>query len=160
MRRAIIVTVIGLLLAGGYWWIRHPAHPPRVNAALYENDMTEGLIRSILRELAPPVPSVCFLAFGEGSTPPSRTFLSRFAGTHPALRSRDEAVSPPIGKYFETSTGKMGLVIHIVKFKALSSDRYDVLVAFSNLPAGHDHFTYTMHRKSDREWIAQGRKPY
>ena len=161
MGRATIATVLGLALVviGGLWWLRGPAQPLPVNASQYETDMTEGLVRGILGELAPPVPPVCFLAFGEGRTPPSSAFIARFAGSRPAVRSCGSAVSPPIGKYFETASGRPGLIVHIVKFKQSTPSHYDVVVAFSNLPHGHDHFIYRIYNLNG-EWITQSRKPY
>ena len=47
MRRALIAVGLGLALAGSFWWLRPLAHPPPVNASLYETDMTEGLVRGI-----------------------------------------------------------------------------------------------------------------
>jgi len=132
---------LGVLLGVGCWWWRPPAHPV-VTASLYETDMVAGLVREILTELKPPVPPVCFLAFGEGGTPPSRDFIARFAGSEPAVRSCNSAAMPPTGQFIETSTGRPGLVVHVIRFKQISPETYDVWVAFSNLPAGHDRFRY------------------
>jgi hypothetical protein len=157
MWRIIIATILVLALAGGFWWRHHPAHPAPVNASLYETDMTENLVRAILTEFTPPVPSVCFLAFGDGSTPPSRAFIARFAGSQPAVRSCASSVSPPTGQFFETSTGRPGLVVHIVSFKELVPGAFDVLVAFSNLSPGHDHFIYRVSNIAG-EWKVKSRK--
>ena len=157
MRRAIIAVGLGLALAGSFWWLRPPAPPPRVNASLYETDMTEGLVRGILSELKPPVPPVCFLAFGEGFTPPSQTFLSRFAGNRPPVRSCDYAVSA-IGKNFEVSTGRPGLMVHVIRFKQIIPGTFDVWVALSNLPPGHDHFVYRVSHAIG-EWKIESRQP-
>ena len=157
MRRAIIAVGLGLALAGGFWWLR-PALPPRVNASLYETDMTEGLVRGILSELKPPVPPVCFLAFGEGFTPPSQTFLARFAGNRPPVRSCGTAVSPPIGQDIEVSTGRPGLMVHVIRFKKIIPGTFDVWVALSNLPPGHDHFIYRVSNTTS-EWKIESRRP-
>ena len=158
MRRVIIAVGLGLALAGSFWWLRPPAPPPRVNASLYETDMTEGLVRGILSELKPPVPPVCFLAFGEGFTPPSQTFLARFAGNRPPVRSCGSAVSPPIGQDIEVSTGRPGLMVHVIRFKKIIPGTFDVWVALSNLPPGHDHFIYRV-SQAIGEWKIESRRP-
>jgi len=158
MRTAIVFGLV-LALLGGLWWRHaHPAHPPRVNASIYETDMMEGLVREILTEFQPPLPSVCFLAFGDGTTSPSAEFIARFAGSQPAVRRCGSAVSPPVGKFFEISTGRPGLVVHIVRFKEFLPGAFDVEVAFSNLPSGHDRFIYRVIRIG-AEWQVKGRKP-
>jgi hypothetical protein len=151
MRRVLLFAGLGLLLAGGYWLWHRPAHPAPVNAPLYETDMVEGLVRDLLAELKPPVPPVCFLAFGDGTTPPSRAFLARFAGTQPAVRSCGAAASPPVGRHFEFATGQPGFVIHIIDFKEVTSWSYEVHVRFSNLPDGQDRFTYRVNNQGG-EW--------
>jgi hypothetical protein len=158
MRQAIIIGVV-LALLGGWWWRHtHPAHPAPVNASAYETDMMESLVREILTEFQPPLPSVCFLAFGDGATSPSEEFIARFAGSQPAVRRCGSAVSPPVGEFFETSTGRPGLLVHIVRFKEFLPGAFDVEVAFSNLPPGHDRFTYRVIRIGD-QWQVKGRKP-
>ena len=157
MRRVIIAVGLGLALAGSFWWLRPPAPPPRVNASLYETDMTEGLVRGILSELKPPVPPVCFLAFGEGFTPPSQTFIARFAGNRPPVRSCVFAASA-LGKNFEVSTGRPGLMVHVIRCKKIIPGTFDVVVALSNLPPGHDHFIYRVSNATG-EWKIQSRQP-
>jgi hypothetical protein len=158
MRRAFLLAGLALALAGGFWWLRPPAHPPPVNASLYETDMAESLVRNILAEMQPPLPPVCFLAFGDGGTPPSRQFIARFKGTHPALLSYQAASAPPTGQYIETSTGRPGLVIHIISFKQIVPGIFDVLVRFSNLPPGHDHVVYCVAQLNDA-WVVQSSRP-
>jgi hypothetical protein len=158
MRAVLIAVGLALAVAGGYWWLRPPKHPPPVNASLYETDMIEGLVRGILPQLPPPVPPVCFLAFGDGRTSPSRQFLARFAGSQPAVRSCGSAASPPIDKYFDVYTGRQGLIVHIVSFKQFTHGTFDVLVSFSNLPPGHDRFTYRISTIAG-EWTVRSRKP-
>ena len=126
MRTVIIVIGLGLALLGGLWWRHHPAHPAPVNASIYETDMMESLVREILTEFKPPLPSICFLAFGAGTTSPSPEFIARFAGSQPAVRRCGSAVSPPVGRFFETSTGKPGLVVHIIRFKKYIPGTFDV----------------------------------
>jgi hypothetical protein len=150
----VIAVVVGLVLAGGYWWLHRPTHPAPVNASIYETDMTEGLMRGILRELKPPVPPVCFLAFGDGSTSPSQAFIARFAGSQPAVRSCGSAASPPTGQFFETSTGRPGLVIHVISFKEFISGTFDVRVALSN----KDRFVYRVSNVTG-EWKIKSRQP-
>jgi hypothetical protein len=158
MRRALIVIGLGLALIAGLWWtFRRPAHPPPVNASIYETDMIESLVRGVLAEFKPPLPAVCFLAFGDGTTSPSVSFISRFSGSLPEVRGCESAASPPVGNYFETSTGKPGLVMHIVQFKEYVPGTFDVEVSLSNLPPGHDHFTYRLIR-SEGEWRIESRK--
>lgn len=143
MRTLIIIIGLGLFLFGGIWWQHnHPAHPAPVNASIYETDMIESLVREILTEFKPPLPSICFLAFGDGTTSPSQKFIARFADSRPTVRSCGSAAAPPVGRFFETSTGRPGLMVHIVRFKEYISGTFDVKVSFSNLPPGHDQFTY------------------
>jgi hypothetical protein len=159
MRLAFIVIGLILLLAGGLWWRhQHPAHPAPVNAPSYETDMTEALLRKVLTELPPPVPPVCFLAFGDGRTSPSREFIARFTGSQPVVRSCGAAASPPIGRYFDAYTGREGLIVHIVSFKEIISGTSDYLVRFSNLPDGHDRFTYRI-AHTGGEWLVKPRQP-
>ena len=157
MRPAIIVIGLALVLAGGWWWLRPPSHPAPVIASIYETDMVEGLIRKVLAELPPPVPQVCFLAFGDGRTSPSRAFLARFTGSQPAVCSCAAAASPPIGKYFDASTGREGLIVHIASFKEVIPGSCDVLVRFSNMPPGHDRFTYRVINIGG-DWTVKSRK--
>lgn len=157
MRRIVIFVGLGLLLAGGVWWWRHPSHPAPVKASIYETDMVEGLVRGLLAEMKPPTPSVCFLAFGDGTTAPSQEFIARFAGSRSAVRSCSSAAMPPVGRQFEISTGQSGLIIHIVQFKQIIPTTYDVLVSFSNLPDGQNRFTYRIVNMG-RKWKITGRK--
>jgi hypothetical protein len=157
MRPAVIIIALAVL--GGLWWRHaHPAHPAPVNASIYETDMMASLVREILTEFPSPPPTICFLAFGDGTTSPSQEFIARFAGCQPAVRRCGSAVSPPVGKFFETSTGKPGLVVHIIRFQKIITGTFDVEVAFSNLPAGHDHFIYRV-RQLGGEWQVKDRKP-
>jgi len=158
MWRAIIIVILSAAVAGGVWWWHHPTHPAPVNASIYETDMTEGLLREILAGLERPVPSVCFLAFGDGGTSPSREFIARFAGSQPAVRSYESAAAPPTGQFFETATGRPGLVVHIIRFREVVPGTFDVVVSFSNLPAGHDEFTYRIGHVTG-EWKIKSRKP-
>ena len=158
MWRAIVATVLVLTLAGGFWWRHHVALPAPVDASIYETDMTENLVRGIIGGFKPPLPSVCFLAFGEGSEPPSRAFIARFAGSLPEVRSCGSAVGSPTGRYYETSTGKPGLVVHIISFKESTPGTFHVLVSFSNLPSGRDRFAYRISNIAG-EWKIQGHQP-
>jgi hypothetical protein len=144
----LIFIGLGLCLAGGLWWWHRPAHPKPVNASIYETDMVADLVRELLTELPAPVPAVCFLAFGVGETPPSQRFIARFTGSHPTVRGCDSAVMPPVNKRFEISTGKPGLMIHVVQFKQIISGTFDVLVSFSHLPEGRNRFTYRVSNAS------------
>jgi hypothetical protein len=157
MRRVILLVGCGLLLAGGLWCWHRPTHPAPVNASRYETDMVAGLVRALLTELKPPVPPVCFLAFGDGTTPPSRAFISRFAESYPAVRSCDAAVMPPVGRQFQKSTGQPGLMIHVIQFKEVFPDSFEVLVSFSNLPEGRDRFSYRIMRLGS-DWMVRSRK--
>lgn len=157
MRRAAPFITLLLLVAGGIWWWQRPTHPPIVKRSLYETDMVENLVRGMLTELKPPVEPVCFLAFGDGTTSPSRAFTARFAGTHPEVLGCGAAAMPPGGRQFETSSGRPGLTIHIIKFKEITPGMFDVLVGFSNLPDGHNRFTYRI-AKLGGEWEIRSRK--
>lgn len=142
MRYAALFIALLLLVAGGIWWWSRPTHPPVVKRSLYETDMVENLVRGLLTELKPPAEPVCFLAFGDGTTSPSHIFMRRFAGTHPELLACGAAAMPPGCQQFETSSGRPGLMIHIVKFKEFTPGTFDVVVSFSNLPAGKNRFIY------------------
>lgn len=157
MKRLIIAILLVAAMAGGWWWKHPPAHPV-VDASLYETEMTENLVRIILTQMQPPLPPVCFLAFGNGGTPPSRGFIARFVGSQPAVRSYNSAVAPPTGQFFETTTGRSGLVVHIIQFKESVPKTFDVLVSFSDLPPGHNRFTYRITNFAGN-WILRSRKP-
>jgi hypothetical protein len=62
------------------------------------------------------------------------------------------------GKYFETATGKPGLVVRIIRFKEIIPGTFDVLVGCSNLPPGHDRFTCRISNQAG-EWVIKSRKP-
>ena len=162
MRRTTLVILLTVVVAGalggGFRWWRHSQIPSRVNASEYESDMTEGLVRGVLRELGGGGPPVCFLAFGEGRTPPSPNFIARFANTYPELRSSGSSVSPPNGKYFEVSNGKPGLIMRVISFREITPSVFEGVVAFSNLPASRDRFVYRV-AKQDGEWVVLSRKP-
>ena len=159
MRRAtVILLLILVVLGGGLSWWRHAKIPPRVNASEYESDMTEGLVRGVVRELGTGAPPVCFLAFGEGRTPPSSAFIARFANTYPAVRSSSSAASPPIGQYFQFSNGRPGLIVRIIRFREITPTAYDAVVSFSNLPAGRDHYLYRVVNQGG-DWVVLSRKP-
>jgi len=158
MRTILVILGLIVVLAAGLWWWHRPTHPAPVDASIYETDMVEGLVRQILTEFQPNAPSVCFLAFGEGATPPSHEFIERFAGSQPPVRSCASAASPPINQYFEYSTGRPGLEVHIIRFKEIVTGSFDVLVAFSNLPAGHNQFTYRV-SNSLGSWQVKSRNP-
>lgn len=156
IRIALVLAVVAM--AGGFWCSQQQRTPSRVNGSAYESEMIEGLVRGLLQELGPQAPPVCFLAFGEGATTPSPGFVARFAGTRPAIKSVGSAVSPPIGKFFDKSSGRPGLIIHIVSFKEYIPGTFDVLVAFSNLPSGHDRFIYRLSSLTG-EWKIKSRQP-
>lgn len=157
MRRLVILMLVASLVAGVVWWLHRPSHPGPVNASLFETDMVEGLVRGILPDIAANT-SMCFLAFGDGTTSPSRAFIARFADSRPSVRSCGSAVSPPIGKYFETSSGKPGLIVHVIRFREIIPGTFDVWVGFSNLPPGHDQFIYRIANLAG-EWKIKSRKP-
>jgi hypothetical protein len=46
----------------------------------------------------------------------------------------------------------------IISFKELIPGTFDALVAFSNLPSGHDRFTYRVSNRGG-EWKIESRKP-
>lgn len=156
--KLILLLGVAAVLGGGFWWWRHPRISPRVNASEYENEMTAGLVRGVLSELGTSGPPVCFLAFGEGRTPPSASFIAQFASSHPEVRSSGSSVSPPVGKHLEVSSGRPGLIVRIISFREITPSVSEAIVAFSNLPAGHDRFIYRI-AKEGGEWIVQSRKP-
>src|SRR5438093_8574445 len=100
MVRIVLVIAAVSIVAGGWWWVRHPRHPKGVNASEFETDLVAAVVCGILTEPETSSRAVCFLAFGEGRTSPSGRFLARFAGSHPAVRSCGSWVSPPVGNHF------------------------------------------------------------
>jgi len=151
--------VITISTVAGFAWWRHTRLPPRVNASEFENEMTASLVHELLRELATNnPPPVCFLAFGEGQTPPSYNFVAQFSGSYPALRGSGSSASPPIGKYFEVSNGRPGLILRLVRIRAITPSSHEVVVAFSNLPAGRNRFRYRVSKLAG-DWSVANRKP-
>ncbi|MFZ1073382.1 MAG: hypothetical protein WAO21_08085 [Verrucomicrobiia bacterium] len=156
-KTAIILTLIlGIIAVGVVWRVHRASSPQQVDAAEFESDMTEALLRGILPELqdAP----VCFVAFGEGKTAPSWPFIARFAGSHPSVESFKSSVHPPGGKVFEISTGRTGVIVQIISLKEYVPGTFDVLVAFSNLPSGRDRFVYRI-SGTGGDWTIKSRKP-
>ena len=161
MRKSTLYLLLAALLATGVtggWLVSRHGQVRRQPAVGFESDMTENLLRGIFVENAAANPAVCFLAFGEDRTAPDDAFIARFAGSRPAVRSFQSSVMPPIGKILETASGKPGLLIQIVSFKELITGTFDVVVTFSNLPPGHDRFTYRVTDLAG-EWKIQSRKP-
>ena len=155
----LLLAVIGLGFAGFGWWrSHHPVHPPHVNAAEYESDMTEALVRGILDQLDAKAPHTCFLAFGEGLTPPGSDFLARFKGARLTVRTCHAAVAPPNGKYYDIISGQEGLMLHVLKIKEFIALHYDVTVSLSNLPAGHNLFIYRIGNLGG-DWKIESCKP-
>jgi hypothetical protein len=160
VRKSTLYLLLAALLATGVtggWLYRH-GQVRRQPAVEFESDMTESLLRGIFAENAASNPAVCFLAFGADRTSPDDAFIARFAGSRPAVRSFQFSVMPPTGKILETASGKPGLLIQIVSFKELITGTFDVVVTFSNLPPGHDRFTYRVTDLAG-EWKIQSRKP-
>jgi hypothetical protein len=101
--------------------------------------------------------SVCFVAFGEDKTAPSGAFVARFAGSYPSVESFKSSARPPGGKILEVSTGKAGVIVQIISFKEFIPGTFDILVAFSNLPSGHDRFVYRVSNATGG-WDIKNRK--
>lgn len=145
-----------LTLALFLWW-HQPHHPGRVEVSPFENDMMERVVRAVLREGAVRQEPVCFIAFGEGTTTPSSTFIARFADCRrPAVRGVGGSVSPPINRSLEKDNGRRGLLVHILKFEPFISGVFDVTVSLSNLPAGHDRIVYRI-ADTGGEWVIRKR---
>jgi hypothetical protein len=156
-KTAIIVTLIlGIIVVGAAWRVHHARTPQRVEAAGFESDMTEALVRGISPELQNA--SVCFVAFGEDKTAPSWPFIARFAGSHPPVESFKYSTSSPGGKILDVSTGRAGVTVQIISFKEFVPGTFDVLVAFSNLPSGRDRFVYRI-SGTGGDWTIKSRKP-
>jgi hypothetical protein len=148
-----------ILLLGGVWLHHHFRHPQKVNASIFENDMMESLVRGMLRENSLRDAPVCFIAFGEGRTPPSPEFIARFADCRrPAVRGVNNSVSPPVNRYFEKVNGRPGLILRIIQFQEFISSVFDVTVSISNLPPGHDRIVYRI-SNSTGEWVITKRTP-
>jgi hypothetical protein len=154
-KAAIIALVLGIVAAGVVWRMHHARTPHPVEVAGFESDMTEGLLRGIFPELKNA--SVCFVAFGEDKTEPSWAFITRFADSHPPVKSFKSSVFPPGGKILEVSTGRVGVIIQIISFKEFIPGTFDVLVALSTMPPGHDRFVYRVSNATG-EWIIKSRK--
>jgi hypothetical protein len=157
--RKTLLTVGGMvagtiLLLGGIFWAHRTVHlTGKIDVSPYENDMMESLVRSLLHESSLSNAPVCFLCFGETRTSPSSSFLARFANCRrPAICSVGNSVSPPTMGYMDKSDGRPGTIIQIINFKPFAPGIFDITVAISNLPSGHDHIVY---RISDvgAEWV-------
>jgi hypothetical protein len=158
MRKIILMLGLVAILAGGLWGLLHSTHPAPVKASLYETSLTESLVRNILDELKTNAPPLCFLAFGEGVTPPSPHFIRQFAGSRPAVRSGQYAAASPTGQYVDYMTGQPGVILRIIRLKQLDPNTFEVLVGFSNRPPGQDRFLYRVCKVGSR-WTLIGRKP-
>lgn len=155
----ILLLLLTLIVAAAGWWRFHPAREPaHANLSEYETDMTAGLLRGIFQEMAADQPPVFFVAFGEARTEPSHAFMARFADQMPPVRAFTSAVLTPTGMVLETATGRPGVIIQILRFKEYIPGTYDVLVALSNRPGGHDRFTYRVAGFGDT-WTIQSRQP-
>ncbi|MDR3460433.1 MAG: hypothetical protein P4N60_23640 [Verrucomicrobiae bacterium] len=162
--RHLVIIIVSLLLVVATWagWRRHVfnelkiAHP--ANVAEFESDMTEALARQIFQELQKNGPSAFFLAFGERLTPPSGAFIARFQNVQPRVERFDAAVMPPTGMIMDTSSGRIGLIVQIIKIKPYVVGEYEVEVAISNAKAGWDHFVYRIFNAGG-EWRVKGRTP-
>jgi hypothetical protein len=157
-KAAVIVLILGLAVSGVCWWgFYHAKAPQPARVAEYESDMMEGLLRGIFRQLDESNLAVYFLAFGEARTEPSGAFIARFADHHPPVRRFTSSVVAPGGMVFETSTGRPGVIIQVISFKESSAGTFDVLVAFSNRPAGRDRVLYRISNDGG-EWLIKNWK--
>jgi hypothetical protein len=158
-RILVILLLLTLIVEGASWWRFHPVRPPqRANLSEFETDMTAGLLRGIFQEQGADRPPVFFVAFGEARTAPSYAFMARFAGQMPPVRALTSAVMTPTGMVFETSTGRPGVIIQVIRFKEYIPGTFDVLVALSTRPGGHDRFTYRVTGRGD-DWTIKSRQP-
>jgi hypothetical protein len=159
VKRTPVILLLTLVVAAAGWWRFHPVHPPQhANLSEFETDMIAGLLRGIFQEQGADHPPVFFVAFGEARTPPSYAFLARFAGQMPPVRAFTSAVLTPTGLVLETSTGRPGVIIQVIRFKEYIPGTYDVLVTLSNRPGGHERFTYRVTGLGDT-WIIKSRRP-
>ncbi len=160
MKKAVIITLVFavVVVSLGWWKFHHAKNPRHANVSEYESDMTAGLLHIIFQELDSRHPPVYFIAFGEARTEPSYSFITQFAGHHPPVRSFTAAVSTPNGLVLETATGRAGVIIQIISFKEFVTGTFDILVALSNQPPGHDRFTYRIFNNGG-DWILRSRKP-
>ncbi len=137
------ICAAAVFLAGLLWLHSPFRHPGKIDASLFETDMVEGLVRNLLREDGLRDTQVCFLGFGEGGTSPGAGFIARFADCrHPAVLALNSTVAPPGNRVLEKNNGHAGTVVKIIVFRELFPGDYDVTVALSCLPAGHDHVVY------------------
>ena len=88
---------------------------------------------------------------------PSGAFIARFAGSHPLVESFKYSTRPPGGKVIEVSTGKTGVIVQIISFREFIPGTFDVLVAFSNLPASQNRFVYRVSNMNGG-WEIKSRK--
>ncbi len=49
-------------------------------------------------------------------------------------------------------------MVHVIRFKQIIPGTFDVWVALSNLPPGHDHFIYRVSHAIG-EWKIESRQP-
>lgn len=158
---AVAGVFIGALLMLGVSFCMHrPAHPAgKIDVSPFENDMMESLVRNVLRESSVSNAPVCFLSFGEEGASPSDGFIARFANCHqPAVCSARDSVSPPVKGYFDKANGHPGIIVQIIKFQPFATGIFDITVAISSLPLGHNRIVY---RISDigAEWVITKRTP-
>jgi hypothetical protein len=146
--------IVALVLAG-FLWLRPVHHLGNIDASPFENDMVEALVRAILLEDEFRDSQVCFLGFGEGGTSPGTDFIARFDDCqHPGVAALNGTVSPPVNRILEKKNGHAGTVIKIIELNQTQPDVYDVTVALSCLPAGHDHVVYHVANVSGT-WVAR-----
>jgi hypothetical protein len=160
MKKGVIIALILVVMAGGVcWWKMYQAeNSKRAIAEEFESDMMAGLLQGIFQELDADGPHVFFVAFGEDRAAPSDAFMRQFASHGSHVQILTEAVSTPNGLVFDKSSGQAGVIIQIISFHQFSPGGFDVLVALSNRPRGHDRFTYRLFNIGGN-WQIASRKP-
>jgi hypothetical protein len=162
MRNLIIIIAILLTFIGGWAaWRHHSFNQSKIvrnaNVEDYESNMTEALVRQMIPDLPKEKANAIFLAFGEQLTSPSGRFISRFRDVRPPVKSFKAASMPVNGMIIDTSTGRVGLLIQIVKVKPFVAAEFEVEVAVSKAGAGWDHFCYHIVNLGG-DWKVRSRK--
>ena len=148
-----------VLLVGVVVWSRSGHRAGRVERSLFETDVMEGFVRCLLVETNIRSASVCFLAFGEGHTSPSSSFLARFADCHhPAVRGVGSSVLPPVKHFFEKDSGRTGIVLQIEKSSEYVIGVYEFTVSFPDQPPGRNRIVYRVFHGTG-DWTIEKRTP-
>ena len=151
MKRILIIAalVLGLFASGGWLWF-HGRDARQANMVAFESDVTESLIQGIMQEMDADQPKFYFVGFGREKTDPSRLFIARFATHVPQVRGASSAFMKRNGHLMETSSGRTGVTIQILRLKPIKASQdnggggVEALVVFPKSPADENRFNYRL----------------